>query len=460
MKDRAGFNLNVQWEGRPVSGPGDSVGRRRLQILILAALGGTQSTGVAHPIIDPDTAQLFSTLEPACHLPEDGGTYILTSMDDFCPDAILSRIPALFGMTKLLSDLDHPQHVAAATDILTRQLELTPSPEPEANARPPEDEGVEAESLMAGLMDGPVRSGGVLSRSSSHSMIDRMVSDAVEGHRRHPEQASTARARQAGRNRLSDHLRRIIRSPGFRSLESSWRGIQFLIDRLDFDPDDFALHVIDLPREELEILLEEQDVSSHPLFLSLQGKALEEPGGYPWDIVCCLYSPAGNARLLKGLSRVFPSTGPLFIAGTGFPETEAGASNPPFETRPHCRLLLATPRVILRYPYGKATNEIDTFPFEEITPASFKHEDLLWGSGALAATRAAAGMRLGETADTALTLEDLPMVIRPGNGPSPSLTPCAEQCTPYPDVERLMAKGLTVLLSVRDRNIIRIAGLQ
>src|SRR5205807_10552098 len=46
-------------------------------------------------------------------------------------------------------------------------------------------------------------------------------------------------------------------------------------------------------------------------------------------------------------------------------------------------LALALPRVLLRLPYGKQTDPVEQFPFEEM-PEGSTHRNYLWGNPAVA----------------------------------------------------------------------------
>ena len=105
---------------------------------------------------------------------------------------------------------------------------------------------------------------------------------------------------------------------------------------------------------------------------------------------------------------------------------------------------LALPRLLLRLPYGKETNAVEAFDFEELSsPPS--HEEYLWGSPALALA-----LLLGEAfledgwslrPGSAQEISGLPFALVEEDGEKHAV-PCAETLFTVRAAEAVTAKGL------------------
>jgi predicted component of type VI protein secretion system len=114
---------------------------------------------------------------------------------------------------------------------------------------------------------------------------------------------------------------------------------------------------------------------------------------------------------------------------------------------------LATPRVLLRMPYGKSSDPIESFAFEESVgePA---HEEFLWGNGALAAllllgrsfTERGWDMEPGDERE----IGDMPAFTFTRDG-EPHMQPCAERVLTESQIDAMIKAGLIPIASRRDR---------
>src|SRR5262249_27358580 len=123
---------------------------------------------------------------------------------------------------------------------------------------------------------------------------------------------------------------------------------------------------------------------------------------------------------------------------------------------------LALPRVLLRLPYGRDTDPVERFAFEE-ADAPFLHENYLWGNPALAVTALLAsefaefGWHLRP--ERGLELSGLPLHIR-SEGGSARCQPCAETLLSERAAARILEAGLMPLVSIKDRDAIRLLRVQ
>lgn len=117
---------------------------------------------------------------------------------------------------------------------------------------------------------------------------------------------------------------------------------------------------------------------------------------------------------------------------------------------------------MLRRPYGKRSDPIERFAFEEIAPDSGP-EAFLWGNPALACAIAFArafldsgwAMRPGDGAD----LDGLPLHSFDDDGERRML-PCAEVLLGERAAATMLGRGVIPVLSHRNKNAVRIARIQ
>ena len=123
---------------------------------------------------------------------------------------------------------------------------------------------------------------------------------------------------------------------------------------------------------------------------------------------------------------------------------------------------LALPRILLRNPYGKRTDPVEAFDFEEIADVH-EHEAFLWGNPAFACAQllGAAFEEQGWSLQPGerLEIDDLPAYTYQEDGES-RLLPCAELCLTERAAEAILERGLMPLMSYKNRDAVRLARFQ
>jgi type VI secretion system protein ImpC len=118
--------------------------------------------------------------------------------------------------------------------------------------------------------------------------------------------------------------------------------------------------------------------------------------------------------------------------------------------------------VLLRLPYGKATDSIEQFEFEE-ADAGHAHQDYLWGHASLACAlllgRAFRAEGWDMDPDSESDLDGLPAHTMRRDGEA-VLQACAETVLSERAAAVLLERGLMPLLSFRNRTAARLARSQ
>jgi len=142
---------------------------------------------------------------------------------------------------------------------------------------------------------------------------------------------------------------------------------------------------------------------------------------------------------------------------------EAAASWQRLRSSPDARFVgLSLPRFLLRLPYGKDTEPIERFQFEEM-PDPDAHENYLWGNAAfagallLAQSFAEQGWDLPPGIHS--EIDGLPVYVYKVGGETETL-PSAETLLTQTAAEEIMERGFMPLASLKDQPAVRLVRFQ
>jgi type VI secretion system protein ImpC len=274
-------------------------------------------------------------------------------------------------------------------------------------------------------------------------------------------------------------MRAVLMSQPLRTLERAWRSVEWLMQRLDGEA--VELHVVDLSKSNLSAHLSEN--SEHLDRSALHRLFCEPSSGESWDLFVSDYSFAmdtGDLVLLTTLGAIagqarapFLAHGELSLCGCQsleqldspwdwqLPDDETGQLWAEVRAHPATQWVgLATPRIVLRQPYGSDTDPIDTFDFHELPPNP-EPERFLWGNPAIGCAyllgRAHAD-ELDFSGAGDLEIEDLPAVLY-DDGTGQALQPPVEALISERAMNEIQSAGLIPMLGRRDANSVRCADL-
>jgi type VI secretion system protein ImpC len=277
---------------------------------------------------------------------------------------------------------------------------------------------------------------------------------------------------------LAAQLRTILHHPDFQALEAAWRGLDQLVREFGGE-EGITLSLLDVSKAELTADVKAvEDLSQCGLFKSLRDQ--------PWALMVGSYvfdDSVGDLEVLGRVTKIAALLGAPFIAGASpqFIGCDSLAEQPDADEwnramSPQSReawtalrslpeaahLGLVLPRVLSRQPYGKGSDVVDAFAFEELSGEG-QHESYLWGNGAFICGFVAAEAFRAEgwdlTATGAGEVEDLP-VYRFSKDGEMQIKPCAEVWLSELVGDRIGDQGLMALLSVKGRGAVRLANLR
>ena len=396
-------------------------------------------------------------------------------LEDFHPDSLYKRLPVFKTLRDLLGRLETPSTYAAAAEELKRGLGVASAPadgiEPQA-MQPKSDDA----NLLDQLLGNPVHPSGPIPIKQADT-VQTLIRQLVEPHL--PKGVDLSQQKQflsAIDDAINQVMRKILHHPRFQALEAAWRGIDWLVGNIE-DSEELQVFLLDLSKEELaEDFSQSEGLGEKTaLYRLLTESSLAVPGGEPWSLVVGLYSfgeDADSLSLLELLGAVSERCGGNFLAaaspkllGCGSLVLSPDASDWPapqadladdwqrLRKSPAARSIgLALPRFMLRRPYGKNSNPVENFRFEEMPPRP-AHETYLWGNPALiCAEILARGWLEGD--DEPGTLRDtgtLPFHIY-DDGSGQAIKPCAEVYLNEKTANVILGAGIIPVLSVRNQD--------
>lgn len=354
-------------------------------------------------------------------------------LDDFHPDVLYDRLPPFRALRDLRKQLEDGI-------VLAPQTEAT---------------NLSGADLLSAMMgEAPTKASPAPVRSNWDAMLHELVAPYAEPKPDPRQPAMIAQTDKA----ITGEMRGVLHHHDFQELEAAWRGLFFLIRRLETS-EDLKVFVWDMPEAEL---------ASPEGLAALRRIAVEEtvgtPGAEPWSLIVGLYY-FGNEQeaALTQIAAVARAAGAPFLAGVAPDVVGLTRVFDTLRKSPDARWVgLAMPRFLLRLPYGAKTDSTERFGFEEM-PDPPEHHRYLWGNPAIACayllgdtfTRYGWRMRPGQVNQ----IEGLPAHVYQVDG-EPVLKPCAEVLLTEGSAEVLIGQGFMPLLSMKGSDRVRLGRFQ
>ena len=394
------------------------------------------------------------------------------SLDDFHPDRLLVLLPplahALDRLQRLQASATFAQAAAemnlpAAAAQPATQTATLPAAAPLAPAL--------GDDLLGQLLGGkvgpaaaaPVAAGRAPAAAAAQG-IEAFVRSIVAPQAVAPAPANQAVYVAAARAELGDLLRAVLHAPAFAALESAWRSVHFLVNRLELD-DLLQVHLLDAPKAELvaDIVAAGGHIENTGLCEAALHRWCAPATGERCAALVTLHefgSSDTDIGLLAALGMLAARMGAPVIAGGSLTLADVqapGAASWQALRRSEVApwVALVAPRLLLRLPYGKGYEAVERLAFEEL-PATSGPAGFVWGSGALAAAWSlgqafAADGWQGDVAQ-AREVDDLPAYTHVLADGERELQACAEVFLSEQVLDGLLAGGLMPLASHRHRN--------
>ena len=438
MPARMEFNFGLGRKQAPRDTVRSNGGPMRL--LVLGDFSGRAAADrpplASRPTHGVDVDNLDDTLRrlaPRVSLP--AGELRFEEMEDFHPDALYARYELFDALRK-------------------------------ARAQPPASGG----DLLGSLLG---QSGAAAAPASARPAtgVDAFIHNIVAPHIVPDTSAQTRSYTSAVDAAIAEQMRKLLHEPAFQHIEAAWRGVQWLIANTELD-EDLQLHLFDVTRDELlaDVVAANGQLTQTGLYHALADRWRNVPGGQSWSALVGLYrfgSGDTDVGLLAALGLIAAQAGgPLLAeADPALANTEAAQLagwQALRRSEAASSIGLAAPRLLLRLPYGKGSDPIAGFAFEEFagTPV---HEEFLWGNPGLAVAvliaRAFCTRGWQFEPGDEREIGDLPAYTFMHDGEK-ELQACAEKYLGDQGGQALLAAGLIPLLSHRHRNAVTVMRFQ
>ena len=298
-----------------------------------------------------------------------------------------------------------------ASDITVRELEdfhpdhLYQSLELFKTMEATRNDTAASDTAFADLLGGPIESAPDTTQpaSATQSAINTLIKNIVGDI---PIAAPSRDEHKAAVDAASAELMRtLLHDPAFTAIEAAWRSLHLLLTNLELD-ENLQLHILDVSKQDLydDLATAGEKLDSAALYQLLVEQTRQSPDSAPWSVIIGNYTfdtSEDDISMLAAIGAISAQAGAPFIAAASPRvlgcETLAGHADPatwlPLEdadaarwqalrTSTYARWIgLASPRLLLRQPYGKTSDPIERFSFEEM-PGLPGHDSYLWGNPA------------------------------------------------------------------------------
>ena len=391
----------------------------------------------------------------------------LASLDDFHPDQLVENVELFETLLQLRKDLGSKAGFARASKEVLSWSGEQALPPPERSAR-----GVDiaTDKKLSDFARLTGRAKAKSAESDVDDLVRRLVGPYVQPTRDSRQEDLTARVDAA----LSAAMRRVLHHPDFQTAEALWRSVELLVRRIETGAK-LQIVLYDVSAEEWAADLATTDALDET---GLYGMLVEQPAldanQGPLSAVIGLYgfelSPP-HADLLGRMAQIAAAAGAPFVTSI---EPDA-LQTPMHEQNPLIRdawtglealpaaayLGAATVRFLLRMPYGKKSDPIDAFAFEEFTREAGL-SGMLWANPAVAAglLLAQGWMKAGPKMQpgTANVIGDMPYYVYTAPDGDQVALPCTERLYGERQVAKAAPYHVMPVICLRGRPEIRLAG--
>lgn len=395
----------------------------------------------------------------------------LGGLDDLHPDELYENVEIFDAISGLRQQLGVGSMAGKATEQLKAWAEDygTPVRLPKRSAAtsvPPDLKLSDFQALI-----GDTR--GTLTKATP---ADDLIARIVGPHVVKGPDAGAAEMLKSVDEALSAAMRMVLHHPDFQAVESQWRSLDLLARRIETDSS-LEIVLYDVSAEELAAdLSAQEDLAQSGLYRLLTDVMDPEEGEGGFSALFGLYTfeeTPPHAELLARIGLVAAHVDAPFFAAI----TPAYLETPKEERHklvaeawdtlralPQASYLgLASPRFLLRQPYGAKSDPCYEFEFEEFTPKEGL-KGLLWANPVVLVAILLAGtykkdgkaMNLGSM----MSLGEIPFTYVNDRYGDQVALPCTERNLTSEPTQATLARGYMPVVWVKGRNEIRLGSFR
>ncbi len=389
LSDEPEFAYGTMSAERPAA---QKLERKRFRMAVLGDFSGRAAKGQMETgdalaarkaiLLDPDTVEdVIGRFATGLVLPigkEGAGIAVkLEDLDGLHPDELYENVELfseLAGLRKQLQSGATADHAAKTLKAWAEKY----GTRARAPKRSSAGNAVPADMRLSAFQQ-LIRDTGITPRAASP--VEELLARVVGPHIRALPDPDLAAMQKAVDEALSDAMRLVLHHPEFQSVEAQWRSLDLMARSIEAD-DTLDVMLYDISAEELAAdLAAEDDLSRTGFVRLLTDEPLDEEngrGGYSALIGMYQFEETPpHAELLGRIARVaahvdapfFASISPEFLKTPKAerPKLVAEAWDTLQGMAEAGHLGLASPRFLLRRPYGEKTEPCYEFDFEEFT---------------------------------------------------------------------------------------------
>lgn len=399
----------------------------------------------------------------------------IESLDDFHPDQLYDKVEAFEELASLRQRLGNDRTFAAAAKEV-RQW----AGEAEGGKRRRRKRASRAATVPVGgkLSDFAKLVGQADSRDAEPLEVDELIKQIVAPYVAASPDPDQERLIAAVDQSLSAMMRAILHQPEFQSLEALWRGVDLLVRRLETSS---TLQVVlyDISAEEFAADLSRSDeLEETALYKLLVEQPASDAAAGPLAAIIGNYTfeeTPPHAELLGRMAKIAAATNAPFVAAMSNRALDRKQSEEPhplveqawttLKELPEAKYLaLTVPQFLLRLPYGKKSDPVDCFAFEEFTPQSGL-SGMLWGNGALLVA-----LMLGQTftrqglkkmqIGSIMSFDDMPYHFYTDADGDQIALPCTDRLLSQRAAQVVIQSGYIPVLALRGQPVVRLGSIQ
>jgi hypothetical protein len=474
----AGIALNFGTMGAAAPGGGKPA---RFRIALMGDFSGRAARGevgigpdlaARRPIkLDVDTidkviAGFATTLVLPIGKKGDGIEVALSSIDDLHPDELFGKVAMFEELVALKRRLASGATAKGAAAEL-RDWGKTFGRKVHPPARKSAGNAVPADRKLS---DFAKLVGGKAARKAAASPVDDLMQRIVGPYIQALPDPDAAAMQDAAEEALAGAMRLVLHHPEFQSVEAQWRMLDLITRSVETDSKlDIVLY--DISAEELAAdLAAVEDLTQSGLCELLVEGTPDGKGRF--SAVCGLYTfeeTPPHAEILGRIAKVCAHVNAPFFAAIGpdFLDTGLDDRHPlvaqawdALRALPEAGFVgLASPRFLLRRPYGAKTDPVYEFDFEEFSEAEGL-SGMLWANPvalvvillAQSFRKAGPSMGLGQV----MSLGGMPYIyVKDRHGDQVAL-PCTERNLTQAKTQATIQRGYMPVISVKGRDELRL----
>ena len=458
-----GFNFNSQTAGLTQS----KFGLMRIYIF------GEFSAHVQKPVseckitvIDIDNFdQVIAKLKPSIEV-SPGFQLSFSELEDFHPENIYLNSSVFNNLRRLKKELQSPHSAQQAADEIRSLYQSAPrntSVETEKN----NEENTDLITRLLGKPSSPIASATIL---QSNTTLEKYLQNLLEPHLL-AETAADNKELIAFIDSVAEQLMQsILHSAPFQELESIWRSTYDLLFNEETDENQ-SFYLVDISKQVLLDDIGENEVMQSTIAKKLKKHGIQDFDEQAYTLMIANYTFSATVEDIQYLSLMGTFAGRFnssFVAAVDKSliedciledELSINKSWQGFRSSEASEFVALTyPRILLRVPYGAGLEVVDNFPFEEFRE-THEHEQLLWGNAAFACARLLIRQYLNPQFGGSYELNDLPAYTYIKEGEQ-VLQACGEWLMNEQMINEIYAQGIMPFISFRNRNSVRLLGIQ